>query len=212
MNSTKFPEMSLASFTKELAGDSPTPGGGSAAALAGCLAAALCAMVSRLTLGRDKYKDAAEKMESVKDEADKLWARLLALVDEDATAYNKVTAAFQLPKGTDEEKAARTGAIQEALKTAAAAPLETLKAAAELCRLCRLVVEEGNPNCLTDAGVSAQLIRAAAKGAAYNIKINLSSINEPDFCETLAALATELLSRTLTDVSELEEVLERALD
>ncbi len=211
MSPAKLSEKPLAAFTRELAGDSPAPGGGSAAALAGCLAGALCAMVSRLTLGRDKYEDAAEEMQTVRGRADELWARLLELVDEDAAAYNKVAAAFRLPKDTGEEKAARARAVQDAFKTAAAAPLETLKATAELCDLCRLVVEKGNPNCITDAGVSAQLIRAAAKGAAYNVRINLSSIKDEEFRGSLAARTDELLTRTLAEVSDLEKTVERSL-
>jgi glutamate formiminotransferase/formiminotetrahydrofolate cyclodeaminase len=204
-------ELDLKGFARELAGDSPAPGGGSVAALAGGLAAALCAMVSRLTLGRDKYKDAAQDMEMVRQKADAASARLLALVDEDAAAYNKVSAAFRMPKGTDEEKAARSEAIQEATKAAASTPLDTLRTTADLCDLCRLAVEKGNPNCITDAGVAAQLIRAAAKGAAYNVQINLSSIKDAVFREHLAKETDELLRRVLEESADLEERVERSL-
>ena len=207
----KLSDMDLNAFARELAGDSPAPGGGSVAALAGGLAAALCAMVSRLTLGRDRYKDAAEDMEAVRQKADAASARLLALVDEDAAAYNKVSAAFRMPKGTDEEKAARADAIQEAAKAAASTPLDTLRTTADLCDLCRLAVEKGNPNCITDAGVAAQLIRAAAKGAAYNVQINLSSIKDAVFREHLAKQTDELLSRVLKEAADLEELVERSL-
>jgi glutamate formiminotransferase/formiminotetrahydrofolate cyclodeaminase len=204
-------ELDLKGFARELAGDSPAPGGGSVAALAGGLAAALCAMVSRLTLGRDKYKGAAQDMEMVRQKADAASARLLALVDEDAAAYNKVSAAFRMPKGTDEEKAARSEAIQEATKAAASTPLDTLRTTADLCDLCRLAVEKGNPNCITDAGVAAQLIRAAAKGAAYNVQINLSSIKDAVFREHLAKETDELLRRVLEESADLEERVERSL-
>ncbi len=207
----KLSDMDLNGFARELAGDSPAPGGGSVAALAGGLAAALCAMVSRLTLGREKYKDADDDMEAVRQKADAASARLLALVDEDAAAYNKVSAAFRMPKGTDEEKAARSDAIQEATKAAASTPLDTLRTTADLCDLCRLAVEKGNPNCITDAGVAAQLIRAAAKGAAYNVQINLSSIKDAVFLEHLAKQTDEILNRTLKETAELEEWVERKL-
>jgi len=207
----KLSDMDLNAFARELAGDSPAPGGGSVAALAGGLAAALCAMVSRLTLGRDRYKDAAEDMEAVRQKADAASARLLALVDEDAAAYNKVSAAFRMPKGTDEEKAARADAIQEAAKAAASTPLDTLRTTADLCDLCRLAVEKGNPNCITDAGVAAQLIRAAAKGAAYNVQINLSSIKDAVFREHLAKQTNEILSRVMKEARHLEELVERSL-
>ncbi len=204
-------EMDLNAFARELAGDSPAPGGGSVAALAGGLAAALCAMVSRLTLGREKYKEAAEDMEVVRQKADAASARLLALVDEDSAAYNKVSAAFRMPKGTDEEKAARADAIQEATKAAASTPLDTLRATADLCDLCRLAVEKGNPNCITDVGVAAQLIRAAAKGAAYNVQINLSSIKDAIFREHLAKQTDELLKRVLKVTAGLEDSVEQRL-
>jgi len=207
----KLSDMDLNAFARELAGDSPAPGGGSVAALAGGLAAALCAMVSRLTLGREKYKDAADDMEAVRQKADTASARLLALVDEDAAAYNKVSAAFRMPKGTDEEKAARADAIQEAAKAAASTPLDTLRTTADLCDLCRLTVEKGNPNCITDAGVAAQLIRAAAKGAAYNVQINLSSIKDAVFREHLAKQTNEILSRVMKEAGDLEELVERSL-
>jgi glutamate formiminotransferase/formiminotetrahydrofolate cyclodeaminase len=207
----KLSDMDLNGFARELAGDSPAPGGGSVAALAGGLAAALCAMVSRLTLGRDKYKDAADDMETVRKKADAAAARLLALVDEDSTAYNKVSAAFRMPKGTDAEKAARAEAIQEAAKAAASTPLDTLRTTADLCDLCRLAVEKGNPNCITDAGVAAQLIRAAAKGAAYNVQINLSSIKDAVFREHLAKQTDERLKQVLKETAELEESVERRL-
>jgi methenyltetrahydrofolate cyclohydrolase len=211
MSPEKLTKMPLDLFTRELSGDSPAPGGGSVAALAGGLAGALCAMVSRLTLGRDKYKDAAEEMQAVIYKADILSNRLLELVEEDTDAYNKVTSAFRMPKETGEEKAARSRSIQAAIKTAATTPLETLRATADLCAICRQVVEKGNQNCITDAGVAVQLIRAAAKGAAYNVRINLSSIKDAEFCGHLAAQTDEALTRTLSEVNALEEMVERSL-
>ncbi len=211
MSPAKLSSMPLAQFTRELSADSPAPGGGSVAALAGGLAGALCAMVSRLTLGREKYKHAAEEMQAVIHKSDILSNRLLELVDEDTDAYNKVTSAFRMPKETAEEKAARSRSIQAAIKTAATTPLETLRATAELCALCRQVVEKGNQNCITDAGVAVQLIRAAAKGAAYNVRINLSSIKDSEFCGHLTAQTDEALTRTLSEVNALEEMVERSL-
>lgn len=211
MSPEKLTKMPLDHFTRELSGDSPAPGGGGVAALAGGLAGALCAMVSRLTLGRDKYKHAAEDMQAVSRKADVLSGRLLELVDEDTDAYDKVTSAYRMPKETEEEKGARSLSIQAAIKTAAAKPLETLRATVELCGLCRQVVEKGNKNCITDAGVAVQLLRAAAKGAAYNVRINLSSIKDPGFCRHLAAQTDESLSSALGELNALEEMVERTL-
>jgi formiminotetrahydrofolate cyclodeaminase len=207
----RLSEMTIDRFAGELASDSPAPGGGSAAALAGSLAAALCAMAARLTLGRDKYRDAFAEMDIMREKADALTVRLLEQVDEDTAAYNKVMAAYRLPKVSDEEKAARSLAIQTAVKEAALAPLETLRRVGEIVDLARLAIEKGNRNCITDAGVAAQFIRAAANGAVYNVRVNLSSIKDEEFRGRLAAETDEILARTLSEVEIMEAIVNRTL-
>jgi formiminotetrahydrofolate cyclodeaminase len=193
--------MPITDFCRELAGDAPAPGGGSVAALAGALAASLAAMVARLTVGRKKYETAWPRMESLRDNADRVAAELLALVDKDTEAYNRVAAAFGLPKGTDAEKEARNRSIQEATLEAARVPLQTLETAARCLELVQGVLEQGNSNCLTDAGVAVHLIRAAAYGAAYNVRVNLGSLKDTAVVAELAkrtkALLNHVQARTL---------------
>jgi formiminotetrahydrofolate cyclodeaminase len=199
----KLAELSLKEFLATLSGDSPAPGGGSVSALAGALSAALCAMVARLTLGKEKYREAWKEMERLRDAADSLSSRLLELVEEDSAAYNRVVAAFRIPK---EETRAREEALESATRDAAAVPMETLRAAAGLVDLVETALDQGNPNCLTDAGVSVQLFRAAAYGAAYNVRINLPGIKDQDFRSRLASETTELLARIDRSLKEMESV------
>ncbi len=198
----KLAELSLKEFLVSLSGDSPAPGGGSASALAGALGASLCAMVARLTLGKEKYRAAWKEMERLRDTADALSSRLLELVDEDSAAYNRVVAAFRIPK---QAKKAREEAIQSAFKEAASVPMETLRAVAGLVDLVKTALDQGNPNCLTDAGVSAQLVRAAANGAAYNVRINLPGIKDEDFKARLASEASQLLARIEGSLRDVEK-------
>lgn len=204
----KLMESRVKDFISTLAADSPAPGGGSVSALAGALSAALCAMVARLTLGKEKYRGAWEEMERLRDEADSLSSRLMDLVEEDSAAYTKVMAAFQIPK---EQQSAREDAVQSAFKEAASVPMETLRVTAELLDLVKSALNQGNPNCLTDAGVAAQLMRAAANGAAYNVRINLAGIKDPDFRSRLSTETSRLLERIEDSVKDTERAFRERL-
>lgn len=204
----KLMESRVKDFISILAADSPAPGGGSVSALAGALSAALCAMVARLTLGKEKYRGAWEEMERLRDEADSLSSRLMDLVEEDSAAYTKVMAAFQIPK---EQQSAREEAVQSAFKEAASVPMETLRVTAELLDLVKSALNQGNPNCLTDAGVAAQLMRAAANGAAYNVRINLAGIKDPDFRSRLSTETSRLLGRVEDSVRDTERAFRERL-
>jgi len=197
----KLSELTIKEFLVTVSGASPTPGGGSVSALAGALSASLCGMVARLTLGKEKHREAWKEMERLRDAADSLSSRFMELVDEDSAAYNGVLAAFRIPK---ENRAAREEAIQSATREAASAPMETLRAAAALVDLLKSALYLGNPNCLTDAGVSLQLVRAIANGAAYNVRINLSGIKDDRFKSTLASETSELLARIEESLKEME--------
>ena len=179
-------ELSIRGFVAEMASGEPTPGGGSAAALAGALGASLCAMVARLTEGREKYRDAWAKMSALCTRADDSAAKLLELMVLDSRAYESVMAAMKMPKGTDREKSERASAIQTALAEAALTPLKTLHAAARICVLVEEVLQHGNPNCLTDAGTAVWLTRAAAEGAYYNVRINLGGLKDEELKQRLA--------------------------
>lgn len=174
-----LPNLTVKAFLDELASASPAPGGGSTAALAGALASALCGMVARLTLGREKLRDRWPAMEEVAAEADRLRARFLGLVDEDSEAYLSTVAARKLPKGTDDERTARERAVTTAVLRSARAPLETLLLANEAAGLAARALEQGNPSCVTDAGSAAQAARLAAEAAAWNVRINLPDIPDP---------------------------------
>jgi formiminotetrahydrofolate cyclodeaminase len=167
-----FQEMTLGEFAETLASSQPTPGGGSASALAGALGACLVAMVARLTSGA---------LDEVEEEADRLRHELLALVDEDAAAFDRVMAAFRLPKGTAAEQAARSEAIQAGYRRAVEPPSDVGERALRLLELALQVAERGNPNAVSDAGVAAELALAALEGAALNVRINLSSITDAAF-------------------------------
>lgn len=177
----KLENLSVRDFTEELGSANPTPGGGSAAALCGALGAALSAMVSRITLGNEKYSGVWQSMEAVQQAAGLMAGHFLELVQRDSDAYQAVMAALKLPKETEEEKGARHMAIQEAMKNAAKVPLETLRTSEKLIVLTKEAVERGNPNTLTDAGAALQLARTAAVVAAYNVRINLPGLQDEEF-------------------------------
>lgn len=167
-------------FLDALADGSPTPGGGSAAAYSGAMGAALVAMVARLTLGKKKYTDVNEQMLAILDEADVLRTQLTEAVKEDAAAFDKVMAAFRLPKGSEEEKTIRTEAINKATLYAAEVPLETARKSVRVIELASQVARLGNLNAITDAGTGASLAQAALTGAGYNVRINILDLGESD--------------------------------
>lgn len=191
----KLDHLSLRNFVQELSFASATPGGGSAAALCGAMGAALSAMVARFTGGREKFRDAWEKMEEIKRGSDELAERFLALVQEDTDAYQEVMTALQLPKEYEKEKTFRREALQKALKKASSVPLETLRASERLMQMARDAVEQGNPHTLTDAGAAVRLAHGAATVAAYNVRVNLSSIKDDAFVEGCKREVEEILVR-----------------
>jgi glutamate formiminotransferase/formiminotetrahydrofolate cyclodeaminase len=182
----------LDGWLDDLASAAPTPGGGSAAALAGALAAALVAMVGRLTTSRKAYAAVAREFAEITSIADRLRAQFRELVDRDARAYATVMEAYKLPKHTDDEKHRRTEAIDRALLDAARVPLETARAAAQLLLLARRAAEAGNKNAVCDAGVAALLAEGALRGAVYNVEINVRSLSNRDAGLSLSRAAREL--------------------
>lgn len=180
-------EMTVREFLSALASDAPAPGGGSAAALAGALAAALTAMVANLTRGKEKFAGVEAKMSALADQAAELRDGLAQLVEEDTAAFNRVMAALRQPKDTPEAKAAREAAIQAALAAAAEVPLRTAEAAVSVLGLAQEAATYGNPAAASDAGVAALLARAAVEGAALNVDINLASLKDPERRAELSA-------------------------
>lgn len=163
-------------FLAALASVNPTPGGGSAAALAGTMAAALVVMVCNLTIGREKFKEVEEELRGVREEAARLQSAMSALVRRDADAYAGYMAAAKLPKATDEEKSARKEAMARAAVHATEVPLETMRKALAVMRLAAVAAKKGNPNAASDGAVAALLAHAALRGGDMNVRINLPSI------------------------------------
>jgi len=181
------------------------------AALGAALCASLCAMVARLTVGRQKYQDSWKSMEKLRDAADELSALFLRLVDEDSDAYGLVTAALKLPRENDAQKESRREAVESATRHAAAVPMEILENLSRVPSLVREALLRGNPNCLTDAGVAVQMMRAAAAGAAYNVRINLSGIKDRELIETLSVRTGELLAQIRSEAAVMENMVEEKL-
>jgi formiminotetrahydrofolate cyclodeaminase len=182
-------------FLDALASDSPTPGGGAVAAVAGAAGAALIAMVCRLTIDKKGYEDAWERCRAILPEAEDARAAFLELADRDASAFDDVMAAFKLPKGTAEEKAARSIAIQRGYETAAAVPLEIAQRAVAAMRLARDVTEIGNAHAASDGASAAQMLSAAARCAILNVEINAAALKDGAKMATLRAEVNALHER-----------------
>lgn len=185
-------KLTVEGFINETASSSPAPGGGSIAALNAASSAALITMVANLTLGKEKYAAVEGDMKEVAAKAGALKDDFLALIDEDSNAFNKIMAAFKLPKDTDEAKKARSAAIQDATKGAALVPFKVGQKANELFALAEEVITKGNQNAITDGAVAAMNARAAVRGAFLNVKINLGSIKDGLFVEDLQKKMAEI--------------------
>lgn len=171
----------LMQFLDELASNSPAPGGGSVAALAGAIGSALTSMVCNLTIGKKKYADVQEEIQSVLGQSEKLRQELTELIDKDTEAFNSVMAAFAMPKNTEDEQRQRDSAIQEATKRATLVPLSVMGLCARALALTKIVAEKGNKKSASDAGVAALMLQSACGGAALNVRINLASLNDEPF-------------------------------
>lgn len=170
--------LSVEELLRRLASGDPTPGGGSASALVGALGASLVSMVCNLTLGRERYAEFAAEARALQAEADALRERLQQGIDEDAAAYDRVIATYRLPRGTDDEKAARTAAIQTATHEAALVPLVLVEASATVIDLAERALGKTNPNAASDLAVAALLGVAGMDGAAANVEVNLASLKD----------------------------------
>ena len=169
-----FSKETLAEFIDHLASDAPTPGGGTAAAFAGAMGAALAAMVAALTLTREKYAASHEAVRPIAQAAAAARREFLDLAREDSMAYELVVAARRLPRDTDAQKAAREKALALATRRATEVPMRTAKLAARMLSVLPELVEKGNPSAASDAGSAALLLEAAAEGALLNVGTNLS--------------------------------------
>ncbi|HLJ34695.1 MAG TPA: cyclodeaminase/cyclohydrolase family protein [Ktedonobacteraceae bacterium] len=179
-------EQPLQQYLDDLASANSTPGGGSASAISGAMGAALASMVARLTIGKANYADVEEEISGILQQTEQLRERFQQLMLEDIAAYGKLSATFKLPRTTDEERAARTLAIQEQLVEAALVPLEMVESAAELVKYCQRIAEIGNKNVLSDIATGALLGASAGAGAAWMVRINLQSLQDAELVEVLS--------------------------
>lgn len=180
-------EQRIGDFLNDLAAKQSTPGGGGASALTGSQAAALISMVANFTIGAKKYAEVEAEMRGYLAQSEALRVELLALADADVAAFNGVSACYALPKTTDEEKAARTEALQRALLEAARVPLRTAERCLEVIELAAPVGAKGNPNVVSDAAVAIYLAEGALRAAMINVNINLKFIKDSDFVAETAA-------------------------
>ena len=191
---------SVSGFLASVASSNPVPGGGSVAAHAGALAAALAQMVAGLTIGKKKYAAVDAEMKEAALKAVALGNTLASLVKRDAEAYSLVSEAHKLPKEPADAGARRNEAVTNALLKAAEVPLETARASAEVAQIALLVAEKGNANAVTDAGVAALLAEAACRGADYNVRINVTALDDPAKGARLASESRQLV-KTVADLA-----------
>ncbi len=196
----------IGKFLDALASEHPTPGGGGAAAIMGAVGAALVSMVANLTIGKKNYEAVEAELKDVNAKAEALRAELTAAIDEDVVAFNAVMGAYGLPRGTEDEKAARQTAIQKALKEATDAPLRAVKACHDVIKLSAVVADKGNLNVISDAGVAVLAANAGLRSAALNVFINAKSIKDRDFAEIRLGEVNALLELSAQKSEEIYDI------
>ena len=186
--------MSVAGLLSALASPDPTPGGGTAAAITGAMGTSLLVMVTGLAKSKSNTDDEKAALRGARSALEPITTRLTQLADADTEAFNAVMGAYRLPKATDDEKVMRSAAIQEALRAATVVPLDTLRACADAIDRGQTVAAHGNRSASSDVGVAIGLLKAAADGAAANVRINLTSLKDESFKTEAEAETTRLLS------------------
>ena len=208
----KLTALTVKGFADETLRESPAPGGGSVSAYMGALGAALGTMVANLSAHKPGWDDRWEEFSRWADKGVELEEELLHLVDEDTEAFNRIMAAFGMPKNTEEDKRLRSEAIQSATLFAAQVPLETMKASFKAFEICKAMAETGNPNSVSDAGVGALAARAAVLGAGLNVKINASSLKDKAQAETLVNEANSLMAEADKAEREIMAIVENTIN
>lgn len=208
----KLVDLTVKGFADETARESPAPGGGSVSAYMGALGASLGTMVANLSSHKPGWDDRWDEFAKWAERGMEIQEELLHLVDEDTEAFNRIMAAFGMPKKTDEEKALRSEAIQQATLFATEVPLETMKASSRVFELCRQMVAEGNPNSVSDAGVGALVARAAVLGAGMNVKINAASLKDRTKADALIAEADKLIEKANAEEKEITAAVDKVIN
>lgn len=204
-------DMTCKEFAEETASESPAPGGGSISAYMGALGAALGTMVANLSSHKAGWDDRWEEFSDWAEKGQTVMQELLHLVDEDTAAFNRIMAVFAMPRSTDEERAARSAALQEATLYATEVPLRTMRAALAVFPIVRAMAEEGNPNSVSDAGVGALAARSAAFGARLNVRINAAGLKDRAKADALTAEADAIAAEAARLETEVLEIVERKI-
>ena len=204
-------DMTCKGFAEETASESPAPGGGSISAYMGALGAALGTMVANLSSHKAGWDDRWEEFSDWAEKGQTVMQELLHLVDEDTAAFNRIMAVFAMPKSTDEERAARSAALQEATLYATEVPLRTMRAALAVFPIVRAMAEEGNPNSVSDAGVGALAARSAVFGARLNVRINAAGLKDRAKADALVSEADALAAEAARLETEVLEIVERKI-
>jgi len=202
----------VSNFLDELASDAPTPGGGSVAALAGALGAALVSMVSNLTLGKEKYKGVEEEVKKILGYSERLRYDLSQLIEEDIKAFNNFMATYKMPKETEEEKRIRSEKIQQNLVAAAKVPLQVAFKCLDIFSLSEEIAQKGNPNIISDVGVAILLAEAGLESAILNIKINLKMIKDEKVLMELKSAIQELISQKQGKKEKILKIVEEKIE
>ena len=208
---SRLVNMSVHSFADETASDSPAPGGGSIAALAGALGASLGTMVANLSAGKRGWEDRVTEFSPWAEKGQQLKDQLLKLVDEDTKAFDRIMSAFGLPKGTAEEKEIRKNAIEESSQYATEIPFKTMQVAFSCLPLLKEMSEKGNPNSLSDVGVAVICIKTAVRGAWFNVLINAKGLNDRLFADKIVEDAKALLEKNHSECDAIANDIEQRL-
>lgn len=207
----KLTDLTVKGFADETARESPAPGGGSVSAYMGAMGAALGTMVANLSSHKPGWDDRWEEFSQWAEQGLAIEQELLRLVDEDTEAFNKIMAAFGMPKATDEDKRLRAEAIEKATLFAAQVPLQTMKSSMKVFALCKAMVEKGNPNSVSDAGVGALAARSAVLGAGMNVKINASSLKDKAAAQALVEEAQALINQAKAEEQAIVDMVEKVI-
>lgn len=203
--------MSLRAFADETASESPAPGGGSIAAYCGAMGASLAAMVANLSAHKRGWDDKWEYFSGYAEKGQRIKDALLKAVDEDTAAFNKIMKAFELPKGTDEEKANRKQAIQDATRYAIEVPFNVMGLCLQAMEVAKAMAESGNPNSVTDAGVGALSARTGVRGAFLNVKINAAGYADKAFVDDILAKGEAIETQALALEEEVMKIVEKKI-
>ncbi|MBN1484811.1 MAG: cyclodeaminase/cyclohydrolase family protein [Chloroflexia bacterium] len=209
--SDSFLDKSVRQFLDELASKAPVPGGGSVSALTGSLAAGLVTMVCDLTLGKKAYAEVEQEMQELRRQAEAARARLQQLLDGDVAAYGELAASYKLPRETEDEKAARDRAVQEATVLATRVPLEIAEASREAVELSGPAAVKGNKWAVSDAGIAALLGEVAVHSALMNVKINLGTIEDEAFAAEVRARMEKVLDGLAERRAEIIQIVDERM-